>query len=425
MYFSIPHCRDVTEEDGSVYTVYEMHLNGAVHCAVRYSQLHKLNEQIQKSRFDTTEVYDFPPKKLFSLGPTEKEDRRIGLELYVMSLGQHSEISRSNLFMDFLIQAQKEFNKLNEEEGVGLQVSTVDGKTMEVEINGADYSPEVLKQVAGALGIEEKYQPLFGLFLMQGRESPRIIRRLQDMECPFLTLKPLDETYFVELRRCYWNVMKFDPVLMGNSVTLRLLYLECIRAMEDRWIQPDSGTLKKLKQLKTAGLREQFVRVARTDPMYGFVELGSGTIDYPEDNSQHVTVYGGPESLKLVYINGTVTSLPVTRIRCWKLFPEKNDVIALEYLVMKDELRWVNISTTSQTVILVSMTLQAILDEMVMLRSGQEPELTKVRSNSGYLPISNKDRKKMEDAKPKAPAFSVLQNTDNELFMEGITDDDL
>ena len=425
MFFSIPTCSEVSDEDGSVYTAYEIHLNGAVHSAVRYSQLHKLNEQIQR-RFDASGLAEFPPKKLFALSAHEKEERKTMLEVYLQTVGQQPEIAKSNLFVDFLIQSQKEFNKLNDSDSVKLSIYQADGKKISVDISGSDYTPEVLRYAAATLGIDKKHHPFFALYLMkQETKKKSIVRRLQDMECPYLTLKSLDESHSIEIRRSYWD-KKHDDVLMQHNVSLHMLYIESIRNMEDRWIKPSSETLKTLKQLKTAGLKEQFIKVVRSESMYGYMMLGSGTVDYPDENGQEdVVVYGGAEKLKLIYRDGKVVSLPVRRIKCWTLFTDKKDVLSLHFLVMKDVLQWINIKTSSTNVILISMTLQSILDELVLLSKGQDLELTKVEISESYLPLSNKDRKLKEERKKRVPSFSSLQNQENELFMQGVGDDDL
>jgi hypothetical protein len=71
------------------------------------------------------------------------------------------------------------------------------------------------------------------------------------------------------------------------------------------------------------------------------------------------------------------------------------------------------------------MTLQSILDELILVSKGQELELTKVESSESYLPLSNKERKLKQERKQRVPSFSSLQNQENELFMEGLNDDDL
>jgi len=282
----------------------------------------------------------------------------------------------------------------------------------------------VLKAVAKELNIDEAFQAFFNLYLMKGvGKNKEIVRKMQDVECPYLSLDGLcDEEYSVELRRSYWD-NELDSELMSNSVTLHLLYIECIRNMEDRWITPAPNVLTNLKQLKRGGFKEQFIKVVQEQEMYGFQYLGTGKVNYPEGD-QDVKVYGGAEQLRLLYPAGRVLSFPITRIKCWKLFHDKLSVLSFEYLVAKDELKWVDINTDNTIVILISMVLQSMLDELILKRAGKSLTIVKVRTNSGFLPCSNTDRKARQE-KIDAPTLSSLRQSENELFMSGIGDDDL
>ena len=426
MFFSVPVQEDKTETDGSLYTVYEIHVNGAVHSSARYSQLYKLNEQLQK-RFDTTNLAEFPPKKLFSLSAFEKEERKALLELYLQTIGQQPEILKSNLFVDFLLQSQKDFNKLYDCDAVKLDVYQADRKITSVDINSSDYSLDVLHQTAASIGIDVKYHQYFALYLMKKNDQKmmKIIRKLQDVECPYLALKSMDDLHSIEIRKTYWNT-KIDEELMKHNVTLQMLFIECIRNLEDRWIKPSADTLKTLKQLKTAGLKEKFIRIVKSEYMYGYIQLASGNINYPDENKLvDVLVYAGSDKLRLEYGDGKTISLPIKRIKSWTLFVDKKDTLSINYLVMKDVLKWVNISTSKSNVILISMALQSILDELILLSDGLNSESPSFKATNELLQMSGKNKKSRQDQNTRAPSFNALQNQNNELFMEGINDDDL
>uniref|UniRef100_A0AAQ5YYR0 PX domain-containing protein n=1 Tax=Amphiprion ocellaris TaxID=80972 RepID=A0AAQ5YYR0_AMPOC len=46
MHFSIPETEVRSGENGSTYVAYNIHVNGVLHCRVRYSQLLGLHEQV-------------------------------------------------------------------------------------------------------------------------------------------------------------------------------------------------------------------------------------------------------------------------------------------------------------------------------------------------------------------------------------------
>uniref|UniRef100_A0A3B5LFU6 PX domain-containing protein n=1 Tax=Xiphophorus couchianus TaxID=32473 RepID=A0A3B5LFU6_9TELE len=47
MHFSIPETEVRSGENGSSYVAYNIHVNGVLHCRVRYSQLLGLHEQVR------------------------------------------------------------------------------------------------------------------------------------------------------------------------------------------------------------------------------------------------------------------------------------------------------------------------------------------------------------------------------------------
>uniref|UniRef100_A0A8C4EQC1 Sorting nexin 17 n=1 Tax=Dicentrarchus labrax TaxID=13489 RepID=A0A8C4EQC1_DICLA len=84
MHFSIPETEVRSGENGSTYVAYNIHVNGVLHCRVRYSQLLGLHEQIKKE-YGSNVVPAFPPKKIFTLTPAEVEQRREQLEKYMQA----------------------------------------------------------------------------------------------------------------------------------------------------------------------------------------------------------------------------------------------------------------------------------------------------------------------------------------------------
>lgn len=50
----------------------------------------------------------FPPKKFFPLTMTQQEERRVGLEKYIQTIGQNPVINSSELLNGFLLNAQQE-----------------------------------------------------------------------------------------------------------------------------------------------------------------------------------------------------------------------------------------------------------------------------------------------------------------------------
>ncbi|CAF4297434.1 unnamed protein product, partial [Rotaria sp. Silwood2] len=112
MHFSIPDTTEVSAKTSSnqqSYTLFNINMNGFHHCSLRYSQLHKFNEELQRLLPTAmANIEQFPPKKFFSLTSKETEERRILLEHYLQSIGQNKYIITSSYFNEFFFNAQLE-----------------------------------------------------------------------------------------------------------------------------------------------------------------------------------------------------------------------------------------------------------------------------------------------------------------------------
>ena len=100
MHFSIPETESRSGDSGGpAYVAYNIHVNGVLHCRVRYSQLLGLHEQLRKE-YGANVLPAFPPKKLFSLTPAEVEQRREQLEKY-MQAGEWLEGTEADCVEDY------------------------------------------------------------------------------------------------------------------------------------------------------------------------------------------------------------------------------------------------------------------------------------------------------------------------------------
>uniref|UniRef100_A0A8C4QX78 Sorting nexin 17 n=1 Tax=Eptatretus burgeri TaxID=7764 RepID=A0A8C4QX78_EPTBU len=263
MHFSVPDTEERADETGITYIAYNIHVNGAFHCRVRFSQLHALNEQLKKD-IGSILPYHFPPKRLLSLTTSQVEQRREQLERYI-------QLVTKPLYLQETQQVPTE--------DVQLVVSLPNGQLVELDVRSTDRTEQILQVL--------KY-----------------IRRAQ-------TLK-------------YYGYIQFDP---------------CITDF------PEKGC----KVIVSAGNKELNFRVQLPNEQ---VKEGS---------------------------------FKVTRMRCWRVTScmhttngvtpttatSKVDVhleLAFEYLMSKDKLQWVSIS--SQQAIMMSICLQSMVDELMLKKSG-------------------------------------------------------
>ncbi|XP_061559785.1 sorting nexin-17 isoform X1 [Phycodurus eques] len=389
MHFSIPETEVRSGENGSTYVAYNIHVNGVLHCRVRYSQLLGLHEQIKKE-YGSNVVPSFPPKKIFTLTPTEVEQRREQLEKYMQAVRQDPLLGASDLFNSFLRKAQQETQQIPTEE-VALDICLSNGQKVTVNVLSSDQTEDVLDVVATKLDLPEDLVAYFSLFLVHEGEDGGLtfVRKLQEFELPYVSITSLHSSQFhILLRKSYWDTV-YDADVMDNRVGLNLLYAQTVSDIERGWILVTKDQRRQLKSLQEKGSKKEFIRLGQTLKYYGYIKFDPCATDFPEKGCQVIVGAGNNElnfHVKLPNEQMKEGSFKVTRMRCWRVTSSqvpiasctngpcpsaKCDVkleLAFEYLMSKDRLRWVTIS--SQQAIMMSICLQSMVDELMVKKSG-------------------------------------------------------
>uniref|UniRef100_A0A8C2KJ34 Sorting nexin-17 n=1 Tax=Cyprinus carpio TaxID=7962 RepID=A0A8C2KJ34_CYPCA len=367
---------------------YNIHVNGVLHCRVRYSQLLGLHEQIKKE-YGNNVVPAFPPKKIFTLTPAEVEQRREQLEKYMQAVRQDPILGSSEMFNSFLRKAQQDTQQIPTEE-VQLEIYLSNGQKVKVNILTSDQTEDVLEAVASKLDLPDELVGYFSLFLVQERGDGgcTYVRKLQEFELPYVSITSLHSSdYRIVLRKSYWDTA-YDSDVMDDRVGLNLLYSQTVSDIERGWILVNKEQHRQLKSLQEKGSKKEFIRLAQTLKYYGYIKFDPCITDFPEKGC-HVIVGAGNNELnfhvKLPNDQMKEGSFKVTRMRCWRVTSSvpvangtanpssssKCDVkleLAFEYLMSKDRLQWVTI--TSQQAIMMSICLQSMVDELMVKKSG-------------------------------------------------------
>ncbi|KAM9382706.1 sorting nexin-17 isoform 1-T1 [Phaethornis superciliosus] len=419
MHFSIPETETRAGDGGAAYVAYNIHVNGVLHCRVRYSQLLGLHEQLRKE-YGANVVPAFPPKKIFTLTPAEVEQRREQLEKYMQAVRQDPMLGGSETFNSFLRKAQQETQQIPTEEVV-LEVMLSNGQKVKVTILTSDQTEDVLEAVASKLDLPDDLVGYFSLFLVRDTKDGAFsfVRKLQEFELPYVSVTSLHNAEFrIILRKSYWD-SSYDDDVMEHHVGLNLLYAQTVSDIEHRWIlvnkeqhrqlkslqekvskkEVGEGTVLSLEQFLQWGggrgaelaafsrLCPQFIRLAQTLKYYGYLKFDPCVTDFPEKGC-HVVVSAGNNELnfqvRLPNEQIKEGSFKVTRMRCWRVTssvpmsngpsgssPGKSEVkleLAFEYLMSKDRLQWVTI--TSPQAIMLSICLQSMVDELMVKKSG-------------------------------------------------------
>lgn len=193
MHICLPDTREVRPTNGSAYLLYNVHIDGLYHCSLRYKQLLHLHQTLTKALVGSTssQLPQFPPKKLLPLSSNQVEERRLQLEKYLQNISQDKSISRSPLFNLFLLEAQRESTRIREDQ-VHLDIELVNGQKIRLQIVTHDSADDILTAACRALGLNDRYHAYFCLCLCGYdvvRDKLIIKRRFSFFESPYITLQ--------------------------------------------------------------------------------------------------------------------------------------------------------------------------------------------------------------------------------------------
>ncbi|XP_049858580.1 sorting nexin-17 isoform X2 [Schistocerca gregaria] len=342
MHFSIPDTEEFTDDGNSTYMGYNIHVNGVFHCSVRYRQLHNLHEQLKKE-FGVNNLPTFPPKKLLPLSSSQLEERRALLEKYIQAIGQDPRLVNSDLFNGFLLSAQQETSCEKSQE-VNLDVYLMNGYRILLKVLTTERSDQVLEKVCQQINLPSEYVYYFSLFLIKREDDGdvTVLRKLQDFESPYISQKSIQGVHRLVLRKSYWDP-SYDIELMSDKVALNLLYVQTVADVEKGWILSSKETQKHLASLQARGAKK---------------EHGEGSSIHSNSSS---TSDNSQPQLELSF----------------------------EYLMSKDKLQWITIA--SEQAILMSVCLQAMVDELLLKKTGMKRRQPSDNSRKGSWSYMKRD----------------------------------
>lgn len=390
MHFSIPETEDFTDDSGSSYTGYHVYINGKFHCTVRYRQLHNLHEQLKKEYGAAVLPY-FPPKKFLPLSFNQLEERRSLLEKFIQKVGQNPELVSSEIINGFLLSAQVETCAEKSQE-CSLDVFLMNGYQITVTVLSTERSHQVLEKVCRQLALPDAYVYYFYLFLIKDEDNGNItiVRKLQDFESPYISQQSLRGAHKIVLRKNYWDPA-YDLELVRDRVALNLLYVQAVTEVECGWMLCNEEARQKLASLQAKGSKKEYMEYVRCLKFYGYMQFLPCVADYPFPGAPILVSIGNYE-LNIRLQTGSTQSansnragvFKVTRMRCWRITTlhdngengnksGPNFELSFEYLVAKDKLMWITIS--SEQAILMSICLQSMVDELLLKKNGAKRKM--------------------------------------------------
>ncbi|CAD6996882.1 sorting nexin-17 [Ceratitis capitata] len=430
MHFSIPDTQELYAElTGTTYTGYNIYINGSYHCCLRYKQLHALHEQLRRRCADLNIQLPatFPPKRLLPLTNGQLESRRASLEHYLQLCGQDAVISKIEQFQNYLLNAQQETSLV---EGVlghdfsgsdlkrvsaVLEVWLSNDLTIQVNCHIGDNASSVLRTVCECVQLPTQFMQHFCLYLVRREDSDIIqnklvlLRRLMDFESPYLSRLWAQEKSpmcHVMMRKSYWNPI-YDLGLLHDPIALKLLSAQISMDIDNEWIITPPDVMQKLISFQEHGLQKEYIQMARQLPLYGCLQFSACIVDYPEPRTTALISIGNKELSMRTAKAGKIyeTKFRVTRMRCWRVTAMHNTStidssisnsgndnpnnygksptnlqLAFEYLMSKQTLRWITI--TSAQAMLMSVCLQSMVDELLNCKDTIDGLNARIADNS-------------------------------------------
>lgn len=307
-------------------------------------------------------------------------------------------------------------------EPVCLEIMLTSSQSIRVDVKSTDGTCRVLDEAAKLVNLPVSLLPFFSLYVIQWNDDHqpgscssstsssslsvasgltavqqqrefRIMRRLTTFESPFLTVSILNNLsgrkHSLTIRKSYWDT-SFDQDLLTSEAGLNLLFQQTVTDVGQGWISLSKEAKHQLKVFQADGCKKQYLELARTLKFYSYLHFENCVCDFPEMDSTVTLSLGGREllirSLDCSNFSGSgakEVSFKVTRIRCWRLINSVEGMLrrpldgsaqlqklelSFEYLISKDNLRWITVE--SDQAVLISMSLQGMVDELLMKRKG-------------------------------------------------------
>ncbi|XP_063113693.1 sorting nexin-31 isoform X2 [Cavia porcellus] len=301
--------------------LYSVYLDGFLFCRVRYSQLHRWNEQLRRVFGNC--LPPFPPKYYLAMTESMAEERRNQLEQYLQNVTADPNVLRSDVFTEFLKLAQLNTFNITAEKAF-LDIFLPNGRSINVEILTSATAERVLEVVSHKVGLSRELSSYFGLFLMQSYKegSLSVVKMLAEFELPYASLRSSElENCKVGLRKWYMDPA-LDSILMACGAAVELLYMQAVQDIEKEWIKPTQAQRQQLDALQKENNQTKFLQLCQEVQLYGSVQLDPCRCDYPEPGCEAVLSVGRDKIHCCVTLPDNRTqdiTFQMSRVKCWQV----------------------------------------------------------------------------------------------------------
>nr|XP_045000177.1 sorting nexin-31 isoform X3 [Jaculus jaculus] len=397
MHFCIPVSQHRPDALGSRYVLYSVYLDGFFFCKVRYSQLHRWNEQcfgiFQLRRVFGNCLPPFPPKHYLAMTSSMADERRRQLERYLQDVTADPNVLRSDVFVEFLKLVQlNTFNTAIMK--AFLDIFLPNGRCARVEILTSDTAERVLEVVSHKLGLCRELLSYFGLFLIrfckEGKLS--VVKKLVDFELPYISLQSCEvENCKIGLRKWYLDP-SLDAMLMDCQAAGDLLYMQAVQDIEQEWAKPTQAQREELEALQKEENQTKFLELSREVLHYGYIQLDPCTCDHPEPGCGAVLSIGNNEISCCITLPDGQTqdvTFQMNRVKCWQVTflgtlldmdgPQRtlNQNLELRFQYSEDS-QWQWFVIYTKQAFLLSSCLKKMVSEKMAKAAAESPEMIEV-----------------------------------------------
>uniref|UniRef100_A0A667HPE5 Sorting nexin 31 n=1 Tax=Lynx canadensis TaxID=61383 RepID=A0A667HPE5_LYNCA len=382
MHFCIPVSQQRPDALGGRYVLYSVYLDGYLFCRVRYSQLHRWNEQLR--RVFGNSLPPFPPKYYLAMTASMADERRDQLEQYLQKVTMDANMLRSDVFIDFL--------KL------------------------------VQLVVSHKIGLCQELLGYFGLFLIRFRKEGKlsVMKKLADFELPYVSLRSAGmENCKVGLRKWYMDP-SLDSMLMDCTAAVDLIHMQALQDIEQEWAKPTQAQRQKLEALQKEDNQTKFLELSQEVRHYGYLQLDPCTCDYPEPGCGAVLSVGNDEISCCITLPDNQTQeiiFQMSRVKCWKVTflgtlldvdgPQRtlNQNLELRFQYSEDS-HWQWFVIYTKQAFLLSSCLKKMISEKTVKLAAENPEMQievpeQGKSKKCHIQQSQKDSSRFPPRKSK------------------------
>ncbi|KAG3273820.1 sorting nexin 31 [Ictidomys tridecemlineatus] len=388
MHFCIPVSQQRSDSLGGRYVLYSVYLDGFLFCKVRYSQLHRWNEQLRRVFGNC--LPPFPPKYYLAMTPSMAEERRDQLERYLQNVTADPNMLRSDVFIEFLKRVQlNTFDVATEK--AALDIFLPNGRSIKVEILTSDMAERILEVVLHKFGLRQELVGYFGLFLIrfckEGKLS--VVKKLADFELPYVCLCNAEvENCKVGLRKWYMDPA-LDSVLMDCRAAVDLLYMQAVQDIEEGCAKPTQAQRQELEAFQKENNQIKFLELSQEVRHYGCMQLDPCTCDYPEPGCRALLSVGNHEISCCITLPDNQTqdvTFQMSRVKCWQVTflgalldtdgPQRilNQNLELRFQY-SEESRWQWFVIYTKQAFLLSSCLKKMISEKMVKLAAESPEM--------------------------------------------------